>query len=47
MELWWLLPGGFVAFFVFAYIKGLIYAKKTMGSIPPLQVQAQEKLATK
>ena len=34
MELWWLLPGGFVAFFVFAYIKGLIYAKKTYGKYP-------------
>ena len=35
MELWWLLPGGFVAFFVFAYIKRLIGAKKTYGKYLP------------
>ena len=34
MELWWLLPGGFVAFFVFAYMKGLMETEKTYRRPP-------------
>ena len=36
MELWWLLPSGFVAFFVFKYIKGLMETKETyVKKFPP------------
>ena len=34
MELWWSLPGGFVAFFVFAYMKGLMETEKTYRRPP-------------
>tara|TARA_B100000029_G_scaffold307790_1_gene300543 strand:- start:814 stop:1305 length:492 start_codon:yes stop_codon:yes gene_type:complete len=36
MDLWWLLPSGFIAFFVFAYIIGLTKTKETyVKKLPP------------
>ena len=36
MELWWLLPSGFIAFLLFAYMKGFMETKETYAKkFPP------------